>query len=581
MRVETEEGTLVTSCVTTSASAAVLEMDDARISLASELEVKELEEGNVVSITAGDEHLVIVADWNQQPARFCVMTGKGSFISLVELARENLQISAHQQVDQLAAANAGQGSTPDPETYLFSRLRAPQGRLKHAWIAGPQGEPDWHPARLYNIVLALMATGHRELASGLITNFTASMDLSGNGPASGGFMQPLLRQPTSWPVLNHLIATMIKSSAHGSPEVHYSLSELSDYLEAAREYAARRPPDQTIDAAFHALLLRQEMESLAWLREHHGRPGIDLLSASARDGIPPATTEDARLKPWFDLLQPTLSGTPAEKEEMLRACSLQLTRPEDLEPGILPMLATMISSSHNLDDPPELGPDWRAHLADLAGQRWRQDIANHDTSDAATLLADASFAVLARANAGRRKSIAVKGMRATLWWMNRRQRWIAASGIVAILLFAVWVISVHFRSLMPLPVFTTRIGQIEQHYLTGDYAAALAALDELDRAGNVGPDQTGFLRGKIFYRQGRHHEALTTFAGLVEKDIRMPASKYNLALCHIMVRDYEGARRLFEEIAVTSAVTHPATAGRARRAAAITAMMQEYDPEPP
>ena len=566
LRRETEHGTDLFSCFRPDPTTLIVETDDPRLHFASEGEVSQDADHSVITASSKTHHLVMIVNWKLKPVRMVIVSGSGQAELIQAKARAQLITSAHRRLDALIGGSSAVPATTTPGSfapaeYLKSRLRPASLRMPAPWFAGKDEEPIWD-TRIAYLFIRAFTFSQPDIAGGCIENLTSQISAEHRLPREGGYQAKLLHDETG----NHL---------------------LLDCMACAQRYAGKQITEQQITLAGQTLLaphagtpdalrlfLRERSIEL-WLsiQSMAARPQDDLYHAlyseNAAGVIDPGNIEPS----WAALLNDRIAAkkSPDEIAQSLAALEATLADPASESFVRSWVCALLIEESVTSPIPVDLKFRWQHKLIDIAHTNWSVHTGsntgarkiNHDTP-LLVLAATATWADGAK-EAGRRM-ILQRGQR-ILWRINRKQKTLALTGLLIAVVFIGWLASVQLRTTMPTSVFRTRIGMVEQHYLSGEYEIALEKLGELERRRSLDPHIILFVRGKIEFKLNQYNDATASFREALELKPDHVATRFNLGVSLFRARQFDEAIGLFNDLSDRFSATHPATAARARRAA--------------
>jgi tetratricopeptide (TPR) repeat protein len=221
--------------------------------------------------------------------------------------------------------------------------------------------------------------------------------------------------------------------------------------------------------------------------------------------------------------------------------------------------------------PVEVKSEWRNKLIALARKNWARYGNNispgHPMRHDVMMLTLAAACTWANNAEAADKAHSRHRTQRLLWRINRRQRALVWIGVGMAAAFIIWLISVQLRTSLPEAAFRTRVGMIQQHYQSGEFDIAMEKLAELERRQSISEHIILFVRGKIQFKLGEIDSAIESFNHALEIEPAHAATRFNLGLCYFRKTDYGRARDLFTGLATDVALTHPATASRAKKAA--------------
>lgn len=559
---ETAEGTRLFSFFKPQPSALIIEADDPHLDFMSDGEIEQLDDGDTIVATTGQQRLVIVVNWKRAPVRMAALSGTGEPAQLAARARTLLNSSAHLALDELqrSAGNQNDEATSiDPLAYLMGRLRPASTVWPGIWLANRDEQPLFSMESQLLLAHALSATGSTLLPAMI----HAALEACTIHAQDGRLLAQMARLPLLLQTMEHFPAQ--QERWHAAVTAH--AAGIEAYLdEAGKPLSYVSGAASPLTAKLRPWLWRRERQAWKWLADKAG-----LLASGAMPTAPATNPDDP---PWLCLLDEQRgTALPADAiEEALASLATSVEEASEDAP-VYWAVALLLTDSSNLLARPALRHAFRQRLLQAAEARWRSSASSMREAGLITYddttLALAAVAVWARFSPPEDPAVEGKASRAMLWRLSNRRRRLIGIGAVIIALFVGWLISVQFRRSLPTSAFETRLGMIQHHYQTGAFDVALDKLDELENIRALSPGILNLWRGKIFYRQGNYASAEQSFAEAAESLEANPAPLFNRALSQFKQRKYREAVASFEDLAATFQTTHPATAARALRAAAI------------
>jgi tetratricopeptide (TPR) repeat protein len=563
---ETDEGTRLFSFYKPQPNALVIEADDPHLDFISEGDIEQLDDGNTVVAASGQHRMVIVANWKRSPVRMAVLSGTGESAQLAARARTLLNTSAHLALDALrpsaTVTPAAGGATIEPHAYLTGRMRPASTIWPGPWLAGHEEEPVFNMAIQFLLARALAADDDA-LPAGLAGTVLEVLSARTHDAR-------LLAEIARLPLLLQIMQRLPAQQEHWLAAAAAHAPAIEAYLEeTGKPWSYVHGSLSPLAARLRPWLARREKQAWKALAD---RAGVAFSSAMTPPPVPGADDP-----PWLLLLDEDRAAAmdATAIEEALDALTHSLEEGDDGEDTVACWsMALLIADDSILMARPALRRAFRQRLMKLAAERWRARASamleagwvTYDDRD----LAVAAVALWAQVNPPDDASSDGEAGRAILWRLSIRRRRLVAIAAVTTLLFVAWLVSVQFRRSLPPSAFETRIGMIQHFYQTGAYDTALEKLDELERTGALGAGTLDLWRGKVLYRMGRFAEAAEAFLGAAEELEENPSPRFNRALSQFKQQQYADAQSSFEALAGQFKTTHPATAARALRAAAIS-----------
>lgn len=579
---ETPDGSKLFSCRQLDANTLVIEADDPHLAYASDGDVTESEGQSTITATAGNQHIVIVVNWAAAPVRMVVSSGSGDPKLLAIKGRRHLVESAHAILDALLQeksakpVEAWDEVNVDPRDCLHSRLRCASIRQPSPWVAGANDQPVDDPRLLY-LMMRAMAPVEPGAALGWINNMLEPESL----PASTGEWTAPASSMVHPPLLMQMIVSACRTTGNWPAPMEEMLPAIRHYI--TNLFNNHEIPD--VDASEEEALIRFMIirEAQAFLTF------IDQAGLSSHDGIKPAREQ---AKTFLKAHEITVSSHSHHVISLLGAPARTL-KPEAIEAALAGhaqritsltgaslmdwVYAFMIEESIPLELHGNIKFAWRKYLIERANEEWNHHVLRireqKMVSAHPDFLAAAATGMWAQQAQAHDRTLAGKSGHSLLWWLNRQRRALVIAVVAIVVIFIGWLAAVQRRPTLPTSVMRTRLGIIQQHYQTGDYGAALAEITDLESRGSMDKAVIWFFRGKIHFHQGEYGEAIRWFSEVLGEHTDHHSARYNLGVSYFRNGNYAAAAQTFDEVASQFRVTHPATAARAQRAAALATMM--------
>ena len=563
-----EEGNdqdLIVSVFAHDASTLLVEADEELLLKSIDPESQLTEADATHTISAGKHRIVYYLLRNRSPARLIVVAGAGDAHWLLAKARSLTNLSAHQQLDQALTANSGKGTDSSyavmPADYLRSRFRPASATLPYPWLADDEDEPVWRLERLYPVYRALLLTDPM-LAAGLMGNLIELMDAEGNLPIAGGNASPVYHGPVRCPLLIGMIMEYVHQTGEWPLELTRQSGKVHAYMHGLLTNRETLSADDIIE---------KEVWSMAWPREAaQWMEFIRASNLSSSIGIPSTTWDNQPDRPKSPSLLAILDRRIPVAERKIMSSEMVTRLREDSD-----LLDHQIAREHIIDVVEEVSQldrdaadewistvrarylvTWRAAMTQLAsGPR-------SAASDPLVLAGVCSWLEHWKTSDPEQKY-------RFAGWLNRHRAVVLTSSVVFIGLLISFLLAVQLRSTMPSTVYETRLGMAMQDYQTATYDAAIEKLNDIAASGHQRNPLNLFLLGKVYYRDKQYDKAAEVFQRVVDVNASNPAAHFNLGLSLFKAGQLAEAKAVFERMAETFTRTHPVSAARAARAAAI------------
>jgi len=538
----------------------IIETDDRRIGFASDGDVRESEDGTMVTASAGDIKIVLVIDWNALPVRMALISSSVDESDIATKARGMLFTSAKAAFDQQMQHG---GMTPDldPLETLYSFLQPVSPATPYPWTPDVFGNPV-SDTPLHALITLATIPANRELAAGFIGNMVEQINTQGtlamgrarDFPCVLQLIEKFHRQTGTWP---------------HTPDDFFDryTAYLGQLLESGQ------PHSGTLENKLADALCEGELQAWHYIHRLSGRPSdaqldkIKTLARSLERG--PGNTAPAAA--WIEILR--TRDTRLRDEQPSQAAAKEYEQLAHTSRGVPQKIALWTAGLLLCDTARDADAAWTSTMLRLADDAWRDQSARI-LSFKKIMADDATHAAVALGvwsattrNRHQDQSSRTHHKAATL--VRRKPALFTVIAAAIVLLAAGWLVSVQFRKNYSDKAFVTELGMIQQLYTSGDYDTALIKVDDMLQRKSLSEITGSFIKGKIFYNKGRFAEAVTCFEYCYAEEPVNPAYLYNLALATLAQGNQREAVDLFLKTASQYEISNPIISDRAKEAAKI------------